>query len=67
MTMHKALHPSDDVDRLYASRREEGRGLISIEDSMDTSIPRLEEYIEKGGERPIRNNTNDAFKNTKVV
>ena len=25
MTMHKALHPRDDVDRLYVSRREEGR------------------------------------------
>ena len=22
MTMHKTLHPSDDVDRLYVSRKE---------------------------------------------
>ena len=35
--MHKALHPRDDVDRLYVSRKEEGRGLTSIEDSVDTS------------------------------
>ena len=27
MTMHKALHPRDDVDRLYVSRKEGGRGL----------------------------------------
>ena len=47
MTMHKALHPRDDVDRLYASRKEEGRGLTSIEDSVDASIKRLEDYIEK--------------------
>ena len=30
MTMHKALHPRDDVDRLYVSRKEGGRGLASI-------------------------------------
>ena len=47
MTMHKALHPRDDVDRLYVPRKEGGRGLVSIEDSVDTSIQRLEDYIEK--------------------
>ena len=49
MTMHKVLHPRDDVDRLYVSRREGGRGLASIEDDVDTSIQRLEDYIEKRG------------------
>ena len=44
---HKALHPRDDVDRLYVSRKEGGRGLASIEDSVDASIQRLEGYIEK--------------------
>ena len=47
MTMHKALHPRDDVDRIYLSRKEEGRGLASIEDSVDASIQRLEDYIQK--------------------
>ncbi len=37
MTMHIALHPKDDVDRLYVSRKEEGRRLASIEDSDDAS------------------------------
>ena len=37
MTMHKALHPWDDVDRLYVSRKKGGRGLASIEDSVDDS------------------------------
>ena len=45
--MHKALHPRDDVDRLYVSRKEGGRGLASIEDTVDASIQRLEDYIEK--------------------
>ena len=38
MTMHKALHPRDDVDRLYVSRKDGGRGLANIEDSVDSSI-----------------------------
>ena len=48
MTMHKALHPRDEVDRLYISRKEGGsRGLASIEDNVDASIQWLEDYIEK--------------------
>ena len=45
MTMHKALHPKDDVDRLYVSRKEGGGGLTCTEDSVDASIQRLEDYI----------------------
>ena len=45
--MHKALHPRDGFDRLYVSRKEEVRGLVSIEDNVDASIQRLEDYIEK--------------------
>ena len=37
MTMHKALPPRDDVDRIYVSRKEGGRGLASIDDSVDAS------------------------------
>ena len=39
LTMHKALHCRNDVDRLYVSRKEGGRGLTSIEDSVNASIP----------------------------
>ena len=49
MTMHKVLHPRDDVDILYVSRKEGGRRLVSIEDSGDESIQRLEDYIQKHG------------------
>ena len=51
--MHKALHPRDDVDRLYVSRKKKGRGFKSIEDSVDASIPRREDCIEQRGERLI--------------
>ena len=64
MTMHKASHPRDDVDRLYVSRKEGGRGLVSIEDSVDASIQRLEDYIEKherGLITAIRNDTDNTI------
>ena len=38
MTMHKALHPRDDGGRLYVSRKEGGRGIASVEVSVDLSI-----------------------------
>ena len=47
MTMHKVLYPRNDVDRLYVSRKEGRRGLVSIEDNVDASIQRLGDYIEK--------------------
>ena len=61
--MHKALHFRDDVDRLYMSRKEGGRGLVSIKDSVDVSIQRLKDYIERRGGRLItttRNNSDDT-------
>ena len=64
--MHKALHHRDDVDRLYVPRKEEGRGLARIEDSVDTSIQRLGDYIEKherGLITAIRNNTDNTIDN----
>ena len=62
--MHKALHPRDDVDRLYVSRKEGGRLLASIEDTVDASIQRIEDYIEKherGLIRTIRNDTDNSI------
>ena len=53
MTIHKALHPRDNFDRLYVSRKEGRRGLTSFEDSVDASIQQLEDNLEKCGERLI--------------
>ena len=64
MTMHKALHPKDDVDRPHISRKEGGRGLASIEDNVDASIQRLEDNIGKhegGLITTIRNNTDNTI------
>ena len=53
MSMHKVLHLRDDIDRLYESRKEGGRGLTSSEDFIDPSIQRLEDHIKKSKERLI--------------
>ena len=45
--MHKALHPRDNVNRLYVSRKEKERGLTNTENSVDASIQQLKDYIEK--------------------
>ena len=64
--MHNALHPRDEVDRLYVPRKEGGRGLASIKNSVDTSIKRIEDYIEKherGLITAIRNNPENTINN----
>ena len=60
MTMHQALHARDDVDS-----RKGGRRFASIENSVDSSIQRLEDKIEKCGERLIRANRNNK-ENTRI-
>ena len=53
MTMHEALHPRNDIDRVYVSRKEGKRGLDSPEDRVDASIQILEDSVEKRGGRLI--------------
>ena len=71
MTVHKALLPRDDVDRLCLSRKERERGLASIEGSIDESLQRIENYIKKRKGRLItvtRNNTKSTSINgTKIT
>ena len=45
MKIHKTLHPQNDIGRLYVSRKEGGREVANTEDSVDTSIRQLEDYI----------------------
>ena len=65
MTIPKALHPRENVERLYVSRKEGGIGLTSIEDSVDASIQQLEDFIEKLGGKLITATKNDTD-NTKT-
>ena len=64
------MHSRDDIDLLYVSRKEGGRRLDSIEDSVDASIQRVENYIEKNGERliiAIRKNTDSTRTNRTTI
>ena len=69
MAINKALHPRDGVDKLYESRKEGARGLASIEDSVDASILRLEDYIEKleGGLITATRNDTDNTKTKRLT
>ena len=62
MTIRKALPPRDDVDRLCVSRKKGRRGLPALK-TVDASIIRLENYIEKqegGLIIATKNNTDNA-------
>ena len=68
--MHKALYPRDDVDRLYVSRKERRRGFARIEDSVDASIQRLKDYIQKhegGLITATRNETENTMNDRMII
>lgn len=49
MTMNRALHPKADVDRLYVSRDQGGRGMVSIEECVRIEECSLSDYIKRTG------------------
>ena len=70
MKMYMVLHLRDDADTVCA-KKEGGRGLTSIQYSVDASIQRLDDYIKKHGERLVmvtRNNTdNTSINRIKII
>ena len=46
MTLHHALHQQADIERLYFKRSEGGRGLTSVEVSVNSEINSLSRYVE---------------------
>ena len=45
ITMHEELHPKSNTNRLYISTKEGGRGLLSIEDTVDLAKLGLKSYV----------------------
>ena len=45
LKMHKGLHPKSNVNRLYISRKEGGRGLLNVEDTVHLAIIGLLKYV----------------------
>ena len=44
-TIPGGMHPKSDVDRLHIPRKDGGRGLIAIEDCVESAVRGLEEYV----------------------
>ena len=66
-TIHGALHPKSDVDRLYIPRKESGRGLISIEDFVELAISGLEVHVHGSEERLIQAARGDKIDGLKAA
>ena len=54
LTMHNGLHPKSNVDRIHIPREEGGRGLISVEDCVESATLGLERYFNDSDERLIK-------------
>ena len=54
MTIYRALHPRSNVNRLYIRRKDGGRGLISIEDCVNSEKNNLAWYIKESVEPLLR-------------
>ena len=50
LTMHKGLHPKSDVNRLYVSRKEGGRGLVSCESTIRGEVNNIGWYFKNSNE-----------------
>ena len=51
ITMHRGLHPKSNTSRIYIPRKEGGRWLLSIEDTVDLAKLGLKSYIQGRRER----------------
>ena len=49
--MHNAYHPKSNVDRIYLPRNDGGRGLLSVEYTINTTNLGLEEHVVRSDER----------------
>ena len=61
LTIYGGLHPKSDVDRLYIPRKDEGRGLIAIEDCVELAVKGFELYINGRDKRLIQTARGDKL------
>ena len=47
MTMHNALHPKSNVDRLYLPRKDGGRGFLGVEDTVSIAKKNIEKVCQQ--------------------
>ena len=51
LTMHNGFHPKCNVEHLYLSWSEGDRGLIGVQDTVETAISELRNYIRNSKEK----------------
>jgi hypothetical protein len=54
LSIHGLHHPQADVDCLYVPRKQEGRGLMQLEEAYTEEITQLVEYVDSKEDRPIQ-------------
>ena len=54
MSLYGTQHPKADVDRLYLKRCDGGRGLIGVEDCVQTEVNSLDKYLSVSGEKILK-------------
>jgi hypothetical protein len=47
LTIHGQHHPKADIDRMYVSRKQGGRGLMQLEAAHAVEITKLVEYVDR--------------------
>ena len=66
-TIYRGLHPKSDVDRLYISRKDGGRGLIAIEYCIELAVRYLKVCVHGSEERLIQTDRVDGLKAASVL
>ena len=70
LTIHGLHHPQADIDCLYDPRKQEGRGLMQLEEAYMVEITQLVEYVESKKDpliqivRTYQHNINSAMLQT---
>ena len=54
MSTHHALHPQNDVDRLYLPKQAGGRGLLQIGQTVEEEKRALNDYIKNSTEHALK-------------
>ena len=68
LNMYKMLHPKADVERLYISRKDGGRGLIEVETAFKIATIGLDHYLKnKDGQYPKQVLEHDTSKDKNSI
>ena len=51
LTMHNGFPPKSNIDELYLSRSKSGRGLIGVQDTVETAALAFKNYVRNSKER----------------